>query len=117
MKVFRFAGAALAFALMAAAVPSGSVAQDMPMPIPSCALSGSKSVFIGGAPALRLSDVVNCPPELYEIVPSIMIEGQPMVKFRSGVVEKGNCTARGDETVTVEGESASRLGDVTCTQN
>jgi len=40
-----------------------------------------------------------------------------MVKFRSGVGEKGNCTARGDETVSVEGESASRLGDVTCTQN
>ena len=70
-----------------------------------------------GAPALRLSDVVNCPPELYEIVPSVMIEGQPMVKFRSGVGEKGNCTARGEETVSVEGESASRLGDVTCTQN
>ena len=85
-------------------------------PIPACALSGSKSVFFGGAPALRLSDVVNCPPELYEIVPSVMIEGQPMVKFRTGSGEKGDCVARGDETVMVEGEAASRLGDVRCTQ-
>ena len=61
--------------------------------------------------------MVNCPPELYEIVPSVMIEGQPMVKFRTGVGEKGNCTARGEETVMAEGESASRLGDVNCTQN
>jgi uncharacterized Zn-binding protein involved in type VI secretion len=116
MKSLPFAGAVLGFALGAAG-PSVSVAEDAPQPIPSCAMSGSKSVFIGGAPALRLSDVVNCPPELYEIVPSIMIEGQPMVKFRTGVGEKGNCTARGEETVMAEGESASRFGDVTCTQN
>lgn len=116
MLFLRLASAVLALGLLAAG-PSVSVAEDAPAPIPSCALSGSKSVFIGGAPALRLSDVVNCPPELYEVVPSIMIEGQPMVKFRSGTGEKGTCTARGDETVSVEGESASRLGDVTCTQN
>ena len=116
MKVQQFSTAILALAI-AAAMPSVSVAEDAPAPIPACAMSGSKSVFIGGAPALRLSDVVNCPPELYEIVPSVMIEGQPMVKFRTGVGEKGNCTARGEETVSVEGESASRLGDVACTQN
>ncbi len=116
MTFQQFTPLVLALAI-AAAVPSVSLAEDAPASIPSCAMSGSKSVFIGGAPALRLSDVVNCPPELYEIVPSIMIEGQPMVKFRTGVGEKGNCTARGEETVSVEGESASRLGDVTCTQN
>ena len=114
MRILSLAACGLA---LAAGVPSVSLAEEAAAPIPACAMSGSKSVFIGGAPALRLSDVVNCPPELYEIVPSIMIEGQPMVKFRSGVGEKGNCTARGDETVSVEGESASRLGDVTCTQN
>ena len=116
MKSLQLAGVLLALALGAVA-PSVSMAEDAPAPIPSCALSGANSVFIGGAPALRLSDVVNCPPELYEIVPSIMIEGQPMVKFRSGAGEKGNCAARGEETVMAEGESASRLGDVTCTQN
>lgn len=116
MKVRQLSTVVLTFGI-AAAAPSVSMAEDAPTPIPSCAMSGSKSVFIGGAPALRLSDVVNCPPELYEIVPSVMIEGQPMVKFRTGVGEKGKCTARGEETVSVEGESASRLGDVSCTQN
>ena len=115
MKFQPFSIAVLALGL-AAATPSLSRAEDAPAPIPSCAMSGSKSVFIGGAPALRLSDVVNCPPELYEIVPSVMIEGQPMVKFRSGSGEKGDCTARGEETVMAEGETASRLGDVSCTQ-
>lgn len=114
MRFSWLAGAAVLFGL--AAGPCVSFAREA-APIPACALSGSKSVFIGGAPALRLSDVVNCPPELYEIVPSVMIEGQPMVKFRTGAGEKGNCTARGDETVSVEGGSASRLGDVTCKQD
>lgn len=114
MKTFQIASIALAITFCAAA-PSAR-AEEGTAPIPACAMSGAKSVFIGGAPALRLSDVVNCPPELYEIVPSIMIEGQPMVKFRSGVGEKGDCTARGEDTVMAEGESASRLGDVNCVQ-
>ena len=111
MKTLQLAGFTLASAL-AAALPAE--AGDAAAPIPACALSGAQSVFIGGAPALRLSDVVNCPPELYEIVPSIMIEGQPMVKFRTGVGGKGNCTARGEETVLAEGESTSRVGEVEC---
>ena len=114
MRILSLAACGLVFA---AGIPSVSLAEEAAAPIPACAMSGSKSVFIGGAPALRLSDVVNCPPELYEIVPSIMIEGQPMVKFRTGVGEKGNCTARGEETVMAEGESTSRLGNVSCTQN
>jgi uncharacterized Zn-binding protein involved in type VI secretion len=40
-----------------------------------------------------------------------------MVKFRTGVGEKGRCTARGEETVMAEGEPASRVGDVDCVQN
>jgi uncharacterized Zn-binding protein involved in type VI secretion len=115
MKFQKLAGAIAASGVLLAMTPAQ--AEEAAAPIPACAMSGAKSVFIGGAPALRLSDVVNCPPELYEIVPSIMIEGQPMVKFRTGVGEKGNCTARGEETVMAEGESASRLGDVACTQN
>lgn len=115
MKVQPFPVFALACGLVGA--PCLSLADEAAAPIPACALSGSKSVFIGGAPALRLSDVVNCPPELYEIVPSVMIEGQPMVKFRTGVGEKGNCTARGEGTVSVEGGPASRLGDVSCTRD
>jgi len=114
MKALQLAGFVLSL-ILAVALPAR--AEGAAVPIPACALSGAQSVFIGGAPALRLSDVVNCPPELYEIVPSIMIEGQPMVKFRTGVGEKGRCTARGEETVMAEGEPASRVGDVDCLQN
>ena len=115
MRFLRFSAIVPVLGLVVA-MPSVSLAEEAAAPIPACAMSGAKSVFIGGAPALRLSDVVNCPPELYEIVPSIMIEGQPMVKFRSGVGEKGDCTARGEETVMAEGESTSRVGDVRCVQ-
>ncbi|WP_438753109.1 PAAR domain-containing protein [Pararhizobium sp. O133] len=90
-------------------------AQDA-QPLPACALSGATSVMIGGQPALRLSDVVNCPPELYEIVPSIFIEGQPIVHFRSGSAAKGDCIAKGESSVMVEGEAAQRTGDVACTE-
>ncbi|MDQ0321010.1 putative Zn-binding protein involved in type VI secretion [Pararhizobium capsulatum DSM 1112] len=82
--------------------------------IPPCALSGAVSVMIGGAPALRLSDVAKCPPELYEIVPSIMIEGQPVVHFRGGSDGKTSCGAKSEGSVMMEGEAANRLGDVAC---
>ncbi|NRP19836.1 hypothetical protein LPJGGPFB_03094 [Ensifer adhaerens] len=100
------------FLFVVSAMPSE--AQDARPPIPACALSGSTSVMIGGQPALRLSDVANCPPELYEVVPSIMIEGQPVVHFRSGSGAAGDCTAKGEPTVTFEGQAAQRLGDVAC---
>ncbi|WP_457583885.1 hypothetical protein [Ensifer canadensis] len=100
--------------LVISAMPSA--AEDARPPIPACALSGSTSVMIGGQPALRLSDVANCPPELYEVVPSIMIEGQPVVHFRSGSGATGDCTAKAEPSVTFEGEAAQRLGDVTCQQ-
>ncbi|QRM56056.1 PAAR domain-containing protein [Sinorhizobium sp. BG8] len=89
---------------------------DPVAPMPACALSGAASVMIGGAPALRLSDVANCPPELYEVVPGITIEGQPIVHFRSGAAEKGKCIARGEGSVLVESGSAARVGDVLCTE-
>jgi len=98
--------------ILAFAVPA--VADDAPA-LPACALSGSTSVMIGGQPALRMSDVVNCPPELYEIVPSVFIEGQPVVHFRSGAGAKGDCSAKGDASVMLEGEAAQRTGDVACT--
>lgn len=90
-------------------------AQDAtPSPLAGCALSGASSVFIGGAPALRLSDVVNCPAELYEIVPGITIEGQPLVRVRSGSAENADCAATGENTVTANGEATQRIGDVNC---
>lgn len=108
------ARACLAISLISLAQPVVVLAETA-APLPACALSGASSVMIGGLPALRLSDVVNCPPELYTIVPSIFIEGQPVVHFRSGTGEKGDCTARADPSVTMEGGSAARLGDVACT--
>ncbi len=103
----------LAGFLMALIQPGAAFADTAPLP--ACALSGATSVMIGGQPALRLSDVVNCPPELYTVVPSIFIEGQPVVHFRSGSGEKGDCTARAEPSVTLEGGAAQRLGDVACT--
>ena len=84
-------------------------------PLAGCALSGASSVFIGGAPALRLSDVVNCPADLYEIVPGIMIEGQPLVRVRSGSSEKADCATKGETTVAANNQPMQRLGDVNCT--
>ncbi|OJF90235.1 hypothetical protein AX760_18950 [Pararhizobium antarcticum] len=96
-------------------VQPAAVAAETATPLPACALSGATSVRIGGQPALRLSDVVHCPPELYEIVPSLFIEGQPAVHFRAGSGDKGDCAARADPSVTMEGQAAPRLGDVACT--
>ncbi len=112
MKSALAAIACLCFALPMSPAKAG----EAWAPIPSCALSGASSVMIGGQPALRLSDVANCPPELYEVVPSIMVEGQPVVHFRAGSGEKGDCSARGEATVTFEGEAAQRVGDVDCRQ-
>jgi uncharacterized Zn-binding protein involved in type VI secretion len=90
------------------------MAQDK-VKIPPCALSGAPSVMIGGQPALRLSDVANCPPSLYDILPSIQIEGLPVVHFKPGAAEATVCGAGGEASVTLEGKAASRLGDVVCT--
>lgn len=83
--------------------------------IPACALTGSMTVSIGGRPALRLSDVAQCPPELYEIITSVRIDGQPMVHFKSGAAGKTRCVATGNATVTAESHEANTLGDVACT--
>jgi uncharacterized Zn-binding protein involved in type VI secretion len=101
------------FALVACLSATGASAQAPP----NCALKGSSSVMIGGRPALRLSDVANCPAALYQIIPSVRIEGQPMVYVKP--VDDGEtvCAASGDPTVSVEGKPAARLGDVTCRQN
>ncbi|KSV93336.1 PAAR domain-containing protein [Sinorhizobium sp. GL28] len=107
--------AAIACFWIALPAPS-AMAEEARAPIPSCALSGASSVMIGGQPALRLSDVANCPPELYEVVPSIMIEGQPVVHFRAGAGAKGDCAAKAEPSVTFEGEAAQRVGDVDCRQ-
>lgn len=113
-----FSKAAVAgITVLCLSAPPVSAEDATPSPLAGCALSGASSVFIGGAQALRLSDVVNCPADLYEIVPGIMIEGQPLVRVRSGVSEKANCAAKGETTVTANGQPMQRLGDVVCSTN
>jgi uncharacterized Zn-binding protein involved in type VI secretion len=84
--------------------------------IPACALTGSMTMMIGGKPALRLSDVANCPKELYEVISSVQIDGQPMVYFKTGVAGKMRCAARSSATVDVQGKLATSAGDVSCSE-
>ncbi|WP_426227542.1 hypothetical protein [Pararhizobium sp. DWP3-4] len=100
--------------LIGFSAPPALAGDTAPSPLAGCAMSGASSVFIGGAPALRLSDVVNCPADLYEIVPGIMIEGQPLVRVRSGLSEKADCATKGETTVTANNQPMQRLGDVSC---
>ncbi|MBL0373108.1 PAAR domain-containing protein [Rhizobium sp. KVB221] len=98
--------------LIGLVLPTFTLAQD----IPPCALSGSATVMIGGRPALRLADVANCPPALYETIDSVHIDGQPMVFFKSGKSGGTTCVAKADSSITVEGKPAQGLGDVGCSR-
>ncbi|GGE95193.1 PAAR domain-containing protein [Stappia taiwanensis] len=82
-------------------------AQEMP----ACAQTGASSVMINGRPALRLSDVATCPPDMFETVPGIMIEGQPAVRFAAPVE---GCVATGSADVLMGGTPAGRAGDAAC---
>ncbi|MCB1446584.1 MAG: PAAR domain-containing protein [Rhizobiaceae bacterium] len=86
--------------------------------IPGCALTGSKTVMIGGKPALRLSDVTMCPPDTYEIISSVRIDGQPMVHFKPVHFGKTRCAVMGDSTtVTAEGKTPGTLSATHCSTN
>ncbi len=82
--------------------------------LPSCAKTGAKSVMFNSKPALKLSDVAACPSGSYEIIPNVMIEGEPMVHFNSGVA---GCVAGGSPNIIVNGKSATTAGDVACPEN
>ena len=88
-------------------------AQDLP----GCAMTGSSTVMIGGKPALRLSDVADCPPDSYEIIASVKIDGQPMVHFKPIHFGKTRCAVMGDPTVTAENKPVQSLGEVHCSVN
>jgi hypothetical protein len=93
--------------------PAMAFSQD----IPGCAATGSKTMMIGGKPALRLSDVVMCPPDSYEIISSIVIDGQPMVRFKPVQFGKTRCAAIEDSTVMAENEAATPQGSMHCSTN
>lgn len=94
-------------------IPGLAFGQD----IPGCAVTGSKTMMIGGKPALRLSDVVMCPPDSYEIISSIQIDGQPMVRFKPVHFGKTRCAVMGDTTVMAENEAATPQGSLHCSTN
>lgn len=79
--------------------------------LPACARTGSSGVMFNGLPALRLSDVVACPPGSYDLVQGMFIEGEPMVQFKP--VDK-DCVAGASPNVIVNGQAANRAGDVVC---
>jgi hypothetical protein len=99
--------------LLAFLSPAQTQAQD----IPGCALTGSSTVMIGGKPALRLSDVANCPPDTYDIISSVKIDGQPMVHFKPIHFGKTRCAVMGDPTVTAESKPVRPLGETHCSVN
>lgn len=79
--------------------------------LPPCAVTGARSVFINGRPALRLADVAGCPAGMFETVPGLFIEGQPAVRLAAP--QKG-CIAAGSSNVIAGGSMAPRAGDVVC---
>lgn len=97
-------------ALMLAAAPFAASGDEMP----PCALSGSPTVKIDGRPALRLSDVANCPPDSYDILSTLRIDGEPAVSFKRLPSADAGCTTDQGVTVTAEGKSMARLGDRAC---
>jgi uncharacterized Zn-binding protein involved in type VI secretion len=79
--------------------------------LPACAVTGAKSVFINGRPALRLADVAGCPAGMFETVPGLFIEGQPAVRLSA---PKDGCIATGSSNVIAGGGMAPRAGDAAC---
>lgn len=79
--------------------------------LPACAVTGAKSVFINGRPALRLGDVAGCPAGMFETVPGLFIEGQPAVRLAA---PREGCIATGSANVIAGGGMAPRAGDAAC---
>ncbi len=100
-------GAAIALNI----IPVTAAADDA---LPECARSGAFSMLIEGKPALTMGDVIDCPPEMIEIIPSVFINGQPMVHLKPAVDGDTLCTTTGSNTVTIGGQAAQRAGDADC---
>lgn len=100
--------ALLAAALLLIAAPA--LAQGLP----PCAKTGAASVMFNGKAALKLADVATCPAGSFEIIPNVMVEGQPMVHFNTGVA---GCIASASPNVIVGGKTVTSKGDVACPQN
>lgn len=93
---------AVIVAIATSAAPATSQEAPAGIILP-CVKTGAVSVFFNGKPALKLGDVAACPPAMYEIIPNIVIEGQPMVHLTG-------CTAH-SPNVSAAGKSTNSLGD------
>ena len=102
----------LTMALLVCALPVQAASNDLP----GCATAGSPTVMIEGQPALRLSDVAACPPALYDIIASIRIEGQPMVRFKSVKVGKMRCIPPTMLDTLAEEKPPSPDGEMACVE-
>ena len=91
-----------------------AVTPSLAQPFPACARTGAASVFFNGKPALKLADVAACPAGSFEIIPNVMIEGQPMVHFNTGI---GGCVSGASPNVMVDGKAVTSTGDVACPEN
>mgnify|MGYP006865013823 CR=1 FL=1 len=78
----------------------------------NCALTGSSSVQVEGRGMLKLGDVQGCTDVQYEIIPNLIIEGQPAVRLlpRGGI----DCRVSGSAGVVADGGQVARVGDVVC---
>lgn len=100
-----------AMKMLIAAAAVLAAAPSFAQTFPACAKTGAKSVFFNGKPALKLEDVATCPPGSFTVIPNVMIEGQPMVHFNTGV---SGCLASGSPNIIVNGKAATAKGDVAC---
>ena len=107
--------AAVLVALTVVWAPAALQAQTAPQAAESgaasgCALTGSESVLIEGRGMLRLSDVTGCPNLRYEIIPHLLINGEPAVRL----LPSDECATSGAESVLADGAPLGTVGDAGC---
>jgi len=77
-----------------------------------CGLIGSNPVIVEGRSMLKLSDVQGCEGVAYEVIPSVMIEGEPAVQLVPKA--SGACRISRAVSVIVDGEQVRRVGEIAC---
>lgn len=111
----RFVGAlcALTLPIAAAIAPTALLAQSGAAatgvdasPSAPCALTGSVNVFVEGKAMLTLGDVAGCPGIRYEIIPNVMINGEPAVR----ILPQDDCAPAGANSVRTSDGAAGIAG-------
>lgn len=104
------AASVLAASLWAPPALAQTAPPDPGAAAPPCAVSGDPSVLVEGRPMLRLGDVIGCEGVRYEVIPNLLIGGQPAVRL----TPDGPCQGGGAVSVIVDGAPAARAGDAVC---